>query len=159
MINIAFAAAILWGAAICAGQAAQIAPVLEFTGKGVQIYRCAPKPPGFAWTLQAPEAQLLDAAGKPAGRHYAGPSWQGADGSTIQGKPVAAGSQPGAGAIPWLVVQVTSHTGAGIFADIAYVVRSHTTGGVAPAAGCDARHQDGGIRVPYTATYIFFPAK
>ena len=156
MPRLAAAAALIW-VSILGG--AHAAPVLEFTAKGVQIYRCAPKPPGYAWTLQAPDAQLQDLSGKPAGHHYAGPSWQALDGSTIQGKPIAAGSQPGAGAIPWLVVQVTGHTGAGIFAETAYVVRSHTSGGLAPATGCETTHPDAGIRVPYTATYTFFPAK
>ena len=150
------AAMFLWMAGAVAARAA---PVWEFTARGVQIYRCTPKPNGFAWTLQAPDAQLRDASGAPAGRHFAGPSWQALDGSTVQGKAVAAGSQPGAGAIPWLVVEVTSHSGAGIFADTAYIVRSHTAGGVAPATGCDKTRADGAVRIPYTATYTFFPGK
>ncbi len=147
---------IIWAATLCLAHAATI---LDLQAKGVQIYRCAPKPPGMAWTLQAPDAQLEDSSGKPAGHHFAGPSWQAPDGSTILGKPVGAGTAPVAHAIPWLVVQIASHTGSGVFSDIAYVVRSHTAGGLPPATGCDAAHAGAGIRIPYTATYTFYPAK
>ena len=37
-----------------------------------------------AWTLKAPDAQLIDKKGKPFGKHFAGPSWQASDGSSIK---------------------------------------------------------------------------
>ena len=73
---------------------------------------------------------------------------------------MGAGAPPEGHAIPWLVVQVTTHSGAaGVFSNIGYVVRSHTLGGLAPAEGCDAAHVGAGIRIPCTATYSFYPAK
>ena len=144
-------AALFWTASLTAAHAAG---VLELHAAGVQIYRCEQGTGSFAWTLQAPDATLIGANGKPAGHHFKGPTWQAADGSLVAGKPVAAGSPPEPGAAPWLVVQATSHAGAGLFAGVTYIVRSHTAGGAAPGSGCGRAGVE--MRVPYTATYTFF---
>ncbi len=148
----------LWAAAVGATQAAG---VLELHGDGVQIYRCVDnKAGGVAWTLEGPDAKLIDADGKVVGHHFAGPTWQDADGSTVVGKTVTAGTAPGVPAVPWLVLQATSHSGSGTFTDVGYVVRSHTVGGVAPTTGCGSSGDAGGeARVPYSATYTFFGTK
>ena len=143
---------------LLAAPAAQAAPVIQLLGKGVQIYVCAPANPGFAWRLKAPEAILTDTTGAAAGRHFAGPTWQAADGSTVTGKPLVASPAPQPGAIPWLVLQAAAHGGSGVFTDVAYIVRSLTEGGAAPASGCDAAHAGALVRVGYQATYLFFPA-
>ncbi len=133
------------------------APAVQLTGKGVQIYVCAESAPSAAWRLKAPDAVLTDASGAVAGHHFAGPTWQATDGSSVVGSVLVASSAPQGGSIPWLVIAAKSHSGAGRFADIAYVVRSQTEGGAAPAAGCDRAHVGSEIRVPYQATYLFFP--
>ncbi len=154
-----------WRAAMMAGlawvgmppPAALAAGIIELQGRGVQIYACAPSGAGFAWQLQAPEATLFDTLGQPAGRHFAGPSWQAADGSTVVGEVVAQGSGD-AGTIPWLLLRAKSHAGQGVFAAVGYIVRSHTSGGVPPAAPCSAAQLPAAaIRVPYRADYTFFP--
>jgi len=127
------------------------------TAKGVQVYGCTHLGASYAWKLTGPEATLTDAAGNPAGRHFAGPSWQAADGSVVVGDPLVASQAPGNNAIPWIVLRAKDHKGSGQFATVSYVVRSATIGGLAPEPGCDAAHVGAESRVDYSATYTFFP--
>lgn len=134
------------------------AAALEFLGKGVQVYECtAPAAGGSpAWHLKGPDAVLLDATGQEAGKHFAGPSWQAKDGSTVVGKVLVASPAPRSGAVPWLVLEVVSHHGSGRFAAVTYVSRTDTNGGAAPATGCDAAHLNAQTWVPYNAIYTLF---
>ena len=132
------------------------APAFELQGKGVQIYTCSDGQGGFAWRLKAPDAMLVDGEGREVGHHFAGPSWQGKDGSLVTGE-VETAASGGAGAIPWLVLRAKTHAGTGLFASVEAIVRSRTEGGVAPATGCDAGHAGAETQVPYTASYSFFP--
>ncbi len=128
-------------------------------GSGVQIYgsQAGPKDPArFAWVLKAPAADLSDRAGKGVGRHYAGPTWRGSDGSKVVGEVVARGDAPTADAIPWLLLRAKSTDGSGLFGDTAYIQRLHTVGGQPPADGCDAGHADQSARIPYSADYYFY---
>ena len=75
------------GAGVAAAQDAPTKPpAIEAFGKGVQIYACKPAAAAYAWTLKAPEASLSDAKGNVIGKHFAGPSWQANDGSTVVGE-------------------------------------------------------------------------
>jgi hypothetical protein len=125
---------------------------------GVQIYTCAQGASGPAWTFTAPEAQLLDAPGRPAGTHFAGPTWRALDGSAVAGARVA-GATPDPTAIPWLLLRATSHSGNGRMGDVTFVQRVATRGGVAPVGGCDAGHLGATARVPYDAVYCFAVAR
>src|SRR5262245_44502358 len=61
---------------------------LTLEADGVQIYRCqeSTKTAGtYEWTFVEPHADLLDAANERIGIHFAGPSWQANDGSTVKG--------------------------------------------------------------------------
>jgi len=133
-------------------------PAIEAFAKGVQIYTCKAVAATYAWTLKAPEATLSDTKGNVVGKHFAGPSWQANDGSTVVGEALNASPSPDAGAIPWIVLHAKSHAGNGTMSNIAYVVRTRTEGGVAPATGCDAGHANAEVRVPYSAVYLFFPS-
>lgn len=135
--------------------AAQAGDALEWRGRGVQIYTCAANADTYAWHLKAPEAILLDPLGQEVGRHFAGPSWQAKDGSTVVGE-VVVSSKGEAGAIPWVVLRAASHKGEGLFDTVKYIVRSRTTGGVAPAGGCDKDHASAESKVDYTAIYTFY---
>lgn len=138
--------------------------VLLFTlrARGVQIYACAAKPDdptAFAWTFKAPEADLLNARGEVVGRHFAGPTWQGNDGSAVVGAVLERADAPEPGAIPWLLLEAKEHEGNGAFSTVTHVQRLDTVGGVAPVEGCDAEHAGAEARVPYEATYAFsYPA-
>jgi Protein of unknown function (DUF3455) len=133
--------------------------LLQVHAKGEQIYTCKEGSSNqFAWTLRAPEAQLLDKDGKPFGKHFAGPTWQAADGSSITGK-AAANATPDPDSIPWLLVTVVSRSGEGVLTKVTSIQRLNTKGGKAPATGCDAAHAGQEVHAAYAADYLFFAPK
>ena len=133
--------------------------LFELRARGVQIYTCKAKPEdpaAFVWTFKAPQADLFNDRGEVVGSHFAGPTWQSQDGSSVKGAVVARVDAPSKKAIPWLLLEATSHTGDGVFSTITYIQRLATKGGVAPNQGCDATHAGEEARVPYKATYAFY---
>ena len=77
--------------------------VMIVAAKGVQIYECRARkdaPNAFEWAFVAPQADLLDSRGQTFGTHGAGPFWQAADGSRIEGTVKQRADAPVAGAIP-----------------------------------------------------------
>lgn len=133
--------------------------LFDLEATGVQIYACETDPndaTSFVWTFKAPEADLFNSRGDLAATHFAGPTWQGFDGSAVVGAVLERADAPDAGAIPWLLLEAQEHTGSGAFATITYVQRLDTVGGVAPAEGCDESHEGEEVRVPYEATYAFY---
>jgi hypothetical protein len=133
--------------------------LLQVHAKGDQVYVCQEGVTQFAWALKAPDAQLFDTDGKPFGRHFAGPTWEGSDGSRVTGKAVANVPSPDADSIPWLLVNVVSHEGSGVLSRVSKIQRLNTKGGKAPASGCDAAHTGQEVRVPYSADYLFYAPK
>jgi hypothetical protein len=129
---------------------------IELQGVGVQIYTCEASSSGFGWLFRAPEATLQDDKGVEFGRHFAGPSWQARDGSTVVGDVVVSNPAPEPGSIPWLLLRAKSHSGSGVFASVDYIARIRTEGGMVPANGCDAADVGAERRVPYSAFYEFF---
>jgi hypothetical protein len=133
--------------------------LFELGARGVQIYACEAKPEdpaAFVWTFKSPQADLFNARGEVVGSHFAGPTWQGHDGSSVVGTVVARADAPSKKAIPWLLLEAKSHAGGGAFSTITHIQRLDTVGGVAPSKGCDAGHAGAEVRVPYKATYVFF---
>lgn len=131
-------------------------------GSGVQIYECRSGPPGaapFAWSLQAPAADLADRSGKDIGRHYEGPTWEANDGSKVVGELVARDLGPVPSAIPWLLLRAKSTAGKGIFAKVRFIQRLDTVGGLPPQTGCDSAHSGQRTRVAYSAEYYFYSAR
>lgn len=129
--------------------------VLETHALGDQVYVCQPAGGGFGWILAGPDAKLYDHSGKQVATHYAGPTWEGTDGSKVKAKVAqtfAADSQ----SIPWLRLQAVDHSGDGVMSAISTIQRLHTQGGKAPATGCSAASQGQKARVPYTADYHFY---
>ena len=117
---------------------------------GVQVYRWN----GTAWTFVEPVATLYadDEYRVKAGTHYAGPTWEGIDGSKVVGARLADCS-PDPASIPWLLLHQVSAEGPGPFSQVTYIQRVNTKGGVAPIApgtsiGVTAQ-------IPYTTEYIF----
>ena len=137
-------------------------PYLQVHAVGVQVYECAAKadaPGGWAWQFRGPEATLADAAGKPVGRHFAGPSWASTDGATIVGQVSASAPAPEKGDIAWLLLSIKSREGQGLLTPTASVQRLDTEGGAAPASACGAANAKQFERVGYTATYVFWRVK
>ena len=135
--------------------------LFELDARGVQIYTCEEDPDdasAFVWTFVAPEAELLNKHGELVGTHFAGPTWQGNDGSAVMAEVLERADAPDAGAIPWLLLGATDHAGSGAFSTITHIQRLATAGGTAPTDGCDADHAGEETRVPYEAVYAFFYA-
>jgi len=127
--------------------------VATMHAEGAQLYECKADAAGkLAWQFREPIATLI-VDGKTVGRHYAGPSWELADGSAVVGK--VAGRAPGASPqdIPLLKLEVTSRRGSGQLSGITTVQRLNTKGGVAEGA-CE--RSGAFLSVPYSAEYAFF---
>ena len=129
--------------------------------KGVQIYRCLPSKADAAkneWTFQAPEAALFSDAAltRGIGKHYAGPTWEGNDGSKVVGDVRGNVAAPDGNSIPWLLLAAKSTSGGGQFGSVSSIQRVDTKGGRAPQGNCSENQKDVTIRVDYTATYYFF---
>lgn len=132
---------------------------LQAAGVGVQIYvwtQSATDPTQFSWVFKAPHAILLHHREDLIGIHYAGPSWQGNDGSKVVGSRVAS-STVDPQAIPWLLLKAASNDGVGIFADTTYIQRLETSGGLAPTTPGSFAGQE--ALVPYIAEYFFYRAR
>ena len=126
--------------------------VARYHAEGAQVYECKADGNGkLVWQFREPVATLM-ADGKTIGRHYAGPSWELADGNAVVGKTSAnaAGATPGD--IPWLRLDVLAHRGTGLLDTVSTVQRIETRGGVAPAT-CAAVATF--LDVPYSADYVF----
>jgi hypothetical protein len=124
---------------------------------GSQIYTCQTAADGkFSWTLKAPDAVLHDRQDKVIGQHSAGPSWKLKDGSEVTGKAAAHVDSLDADSVPWLLVNVVSHTGNGLLSKVTTIQRVHTHGGKPPAEGCDAAHVNAETKSSYTADYYFY---
>jgi hypothetical protein len=126
--------------------------VATLHAEGAQIYDCEVDPKGeLAWQFREPIAILL-MNGKTVGRHYAGPSWELADGSRIVGR--VAASAPGTTPrdIPWLKLEATSQPKIGMLAGTTVIQRINTKGGVAEGP-CGPKGSLSGV--PYSADYVF----
>ncbi len=127
-------------------------PVVTLQAAGAQIYECRAGADGtLAWAFREPIATLM-LEGKTIGRHYAGPTWEHADGSAVTGK--AAGNAPGATAndVACLKLEVVGRRGNGTLDSVTTVQRINTRGGVLRGA-CE---QAGALlSVPYSADYVF----
>ena len=136
-------------AAIAAADATAVA---TFHAEGAQIYECKSGSDGkLAWAFREPIAALM-LDGRTVGRHYAGPTWEDADGSAVVGKVAASAPGTTADDIAWLKLDVTGRRGSGALADVNIVQRINTKGGALRGA-CE---QAGALRsVAYSADYVF----
>jgi hypothetical protein len=118
---------------------------------GVQIYSCN----DTGWSLVAPRANLFDDQGALIITHFAGPTWQANDGSTVVGNAEASVSVNPT-AIPWVRLSAASTT-PGQLGSTTNIQRITTTGGLAPLAADRNAIRAGTLaEVPYTADYYFW---
>ena len=123
-------------------------------GVGVQIYTCN----GSVWSSAVPRADLFDDNGKLIIKHFAGPSWQAADGSKAVGT-VVDKVTPDLSAIPWVLLSAKTTPGADgdRLVDTTFIQRLYTVGGLQPpAADCNAATAGTVVESPYTAEYVFW---
>lgn len=135
---------------------------IEVRGIGVQIYECRENkthPATLEWAFKAPESELFDSSDKRIGKHYAGPTWESADGSKVIGELRALHKSPEKNSIPWLLLRAKAHSGSGVFSGIESIQRLNTSGGNAPTEGCGMEQLGKEIRVPYRANYYFYVGK
>jgi FtsP/CotA-like multicopper oxidase with cupredoxin domain len=129
-------------------------PFLVGHGVGVQIYACD----GVAWSFVAPRANLFADNGRLIISHFAGPSWQARDGSTVVGTVVNKATLDRT-AIQWLLLSASPAPGSkpGRLDQTTFIQRVNTTGGLAPPASeCTAATAGTQAEVPYTADYYFW---
>jgi hypothetical protein len=128
--------------------------IVTLHAEGAQIYQCKAGADGkLVWTFREPIATLLR-DGATVGRHYAGPTWEYADGSIVTGKTAASAAAPGAAGndVAWLKLDVIGRRGGGLLSDASVVQRINTNGG-ALAGACETA---GALRsVAYSADYVF----
>jgi Protein of unknown function (DUF3455) len=126
--------------------------VLTLHAQGAQIYECkaGTSGGGLTWQFREPVASLFK-DGKTVGRHYAGPTWEDAEGALVA---KVAGRAPAASAkdIPLLKLEVTERRGSGVLKDVSAIQRLNTKGGVAEGA-CEKAGDM--LSVPYSADYAF----
>lgn len=126
---------------------------LTLHAEGAQVYECKADSAGaLSWQFREPVATLL-LDGKTVGRHYAGPSWEMAEGGAVVGKVAGRAAGASVGDIPLLKLEVVSERGAGQLSGVALIQRLNTRGGTL-AGACETA---GAFRsVPYSADYAFF---
>ena len=121
---------------------------------GVQIYTCN----GSLWSSAVPRADLFADNGQLIIHHFAGPSWQAKDGSTVVGT-VVDKVMVDETAIPWVLLSTSPAPGSkpGRLDQTTFIQRIHTTGGLTPpAADCNTATAGTVAEVPYTADYVFW---
>jgi hypothetical protein len=131
--------------------------ILRAYGRGVQKYAC----PVSATSKAVPHAILLAGdrdEGDLVAIHFAGPTWEALDGSSVVGdasnaKHFTASDPDG---VDWLLLPAKSTAGNGLFSRVTYVQRLYTDGGKPPAQGCDQAGNQTEVLVEYSAQYFFY---
>ena len=142
-------------------------PVGTYAAKGVQIYECravADQPGKYEWAFKAPEAELFDAQGHAAGKHYVGPTWEFTRNGKVAGKVVgkvkAKADAPDGRGIPWLLLEVVEQgDGNAMMVKMDSIQRLNTVGGKPPTEPATQSNVGQERRVDYTATYVFYAPK
>ncbi|POZ53576.1 DUF3455 domain-containing protein [Methylovulum psychrotolerans] len=127
--------------------------------QGEQVYQCTFSQGQYAWQYLAPEAVLRNNQGQVIGKHFAGPTWEAADGSKVTGKVLEKLDVSPDTSVPWLLLEAVGHEGKGLLAQTRFITRIKTVGGLPPVSGCNSNHLGSEKRVAYTADYVFFKAR
>lgn len=128
--------------------------ILIAHGAGYQIYNCQAGPQGGSqWVLAGPDAQLMDDQSHVIGRHFAGPTWQSSDGSSVKGNVVATAPPRDSGDVPLLLLAAVDHSGPGVMSRVTSIQRLNTKGGQPPSGACSPGQP---LRVHFTADYYFY---
>ena len=124
---------------------------------GVQIYHSVQSPTDptqFVWKFFAPDATLVNSGGKAFIHHFGGPTWQSLmDGSAVVGT-LSKAQSPDPNSIAWLLLKAASNSGNGSLSEVTFIQRINTVGGLAPREAPTSAGLE--VKVPYTATYVFF---
>ena len=121
------------------------------------IYECRRhliEPARFVWSFVVPNATLYDAAKRPVGRYYAGPTWEGNDHSKVTGRQVGTARVPGSD-LPLQLIKADVSTGTGIMKGVTYIQRLNVTGGI-PEGPCGPAEAGKRQQVKFQADYVFY---
>lgn len=129
-------------------------PILTAYARGSQNYQCQKIGENYEWVFIGPEAELFDYSGLRIGVHLLGPSWKHIDNSFVLGKLIAQVETQGS--IPQLLLSATKTSTRGIFANVSSIQRINPKGGAVPSQVADKKHLGQIVKIPYTATYIFY---
>ena len=128
--------------------------VMQLLAHGAQVFRCESRDGVFSWAFRQPDAELVDAKGKPAGRHGPNFSFENTDGSRLLGHVVGHDAAPQDTSLPWLLIQTDSF-GDGQFKGIDFVQRINTSGGMPPPKCLPSQDQQV-LRVDFSADFVFY---
>jgi NAD(P)-dependent dehydrogenase (short-subunit alcohol dehydrogenase family) len=128
--------------------------LLQAYGIGVQRYTC----PVYATSAAVPHADLIagdNDEGDLVAIHFAGPTWQALDGSSVVGDAANAKHfpAPGGAGVDWLLLPAKSTAGYGLFSRVTYIQRLYTDGGKPPAS-CNLNQTE--VLEDYSAQYLFY---
>jgi len=129
--------------------------LLRAHGRGTQKYAC----PVSATSKAVPHAILFHGGeGDLVAIHFAGPTWEALDGSSVVGDAANAKhfTAPDPDGVDWLLLPALSTAGNGLFSRVTFIQRLFTDGGKPPAEGCDQAHNQIEVLVEYSAEYLFY---
>lgn len=129
-------------------------PVLKFSARGVQIFRCEKRDAELNWVFRQPDAELFDAGGKVVARHGASFSFEHVDGSRLLSTVAAYDEAPKATDLRWLLLTTRSF-GKGAFDGVTHVQRVNTQGGMPPAR-CGTNQLGQLLRVDFNSDFVFY---
>lgn len=129
-------------------------PVLKLAARGAQVFRCERRDGQGLWVFRQPDAELVDSAGKVAGRHGANFSFEHVDGSRLVATIAAHDDAPKPTDLRWLLM-TTKSFGKGALEGVTHVQRVNTAGGM-PPPGCDVAHAGRVLRVDFTSDFVFY---
>ncbi len=130
------------------------APTLQLASRGVQIFRCEKRDGALVWAFRQPQADLLDATGKPVGKHGVNFSFEHDDGSRLVSTIAAYDEAPKPTDLRWLLLTTRSF-GKGTLENVGYVQRVNTSGGMPPPR-CEASQLNQLLRVDFTSDFVFY---
>jgi len=131
--------------------------LLRAYGRGIQKYT----PPVSATSRAVPHAILLEGDGDEGDLvaiHFAGPTWEALDGSSVVGDAANAKhfTAPDPDGVDWLLLPAKLTSGDGLFSRVTYIQRLYTDGGKPPADCCDQPDSQTEVLVEYSAQYLFY---
>ena len=128
--------------------------VLRLRGRGNQIFRCEARAGAFAWVFRLPEAELADDQGRVIVHHGANYTFEHVDGSRVVGTIVGYERAAARNAITSVLLSARAF-GKGALGEVSWIQRIDTQGGMPPPA-CDALQEGKVLRVPFSATFVFY---
>lgn len=145
------------------------APLFAASAKGERVYISQARPDKsgkFEWVLRDSTAILVDETGtRPThgfggrgeviGKHQ-GQVWEMWDGSRVVVDLMESLIDSKQGGLPWLLLKVGKSDGQGLLDQVTFIQQLNTQGGLPPQQEATKANVGKEVRVPYSATYVFY---